>query len=113
MASLLGSQAIIATRYEIDKPAVTQILKLLAYLRFDVLVAGIEIAEMAFESVDFVKRELALAERLDAVHDIEQPSARVRRFISEEKRPRGLRGLRPCPQSGRFARGPSRSPAPR
>jgi hypothetical protein len=86
VASLLGSQAIVTTRYEIDKSAVTQILKLLAYLRFDVLVAGIKIAEMAFERVDLVKGELALAERLDAIHDVEQPSARVRRFIPEEKR---------------------------
>src|SRR5580704_4359393 len=87
MASLLGSQAIITTRHEIDKSAVTQKLKLLANLGFDVLVAGVEIAEMAFERVDLVKGELAFSERLDAIHDVEQPSARVRRFIPEEKRP--------------------------
>jgi hypothetical protein len=45
-AGLLGSQTITTTRYEIDKSAVAQILKLLTYLGFDVLIAGIEIAEM-------------------------------------------------------------------
>jgi hypothetical protein len=60
MASLLGSQAVVTTRNELDKSAVTQILKLLAYLGFDVLVAGIEIAEMPFESVDILQREVTL-----------------------------------------------------
>jgi hypothetical protein len=31
----------------------------LAYLGFDVLIAGIEIAEMPLESIDIVKREVA------------------------------------------------------
>jgi hypothetical protein len=48
----LGSQAIIAARYEIDKSAVTQVLKLLPYLGFDVLVASIKIAKMPFESIE-------------------------------------------------------------
>jgi hypothetical protein len=48
-ASLLGSQAIITTRHEINKSAVAQILKLLTYLGLDVLVAGIEFTEMPFE----------------------------------------------------------------
>ncbi len=61
-ASLLGSQTIITTRHEIDKSAITQKLKLLAYLGFDVLVAGIEIAQMLLESVDLVEREIAFAE---------------------------------------------------
>ena len=68
----LSPQAIITTRYEIDKSAIPQKLKLLAYLGFDVLVAGIEIAEMPFECVDFLKREFPLAERFHALHDIEQ-----------------------------------------
>src|ERR1700722_11927434 len=85
MAGLLGSQAIITTRHEFDKSAVAQILQLLAYLRFDVLVARIEFAEMPLEGVDLVQREVALAERLHAFHDVEQPAARLRRFISEEK----------------------------
>src|SRR5258705_9128884 len=41
---------------------------------------------MSLESVDLVKREVPLAERLDAFHDVEQPAARLRRFVSEEKR---------------------------
>jgi hypothetical protein len=41
---------------------------------------------MPFESVNFVKREVALPERFHAVHDIEQPAARVRRFVSQEQR---------------------------
>ena len=85
-ASLLGSQTIITTRHEIDKSAVAQILQLLTNLGFDVLVAGIEIAEMPLEGVDLVKREVAFAERLHALHDIEQPAARFRRFTSEKKR---------------------------
>jgi len=85
-ASLLGSQTIIPTRDEINKSAIAQILELLAYLGFDVLVAGIEVAEMPFESVDFVEREVALPERLHAVHDIEQPATRVWRFVSQEQR---------------------------
>ena len=83
---LLGSQTIITTRHEIDKSTVAQILKLLTYLGFDVLVAGIEIAEMPLEGVDLVKREVAFPERLHAFHDIEQPAARLRRFIPEEER---------------------------
>jgi hypothetical protein len=42
---------------------------------------------MPLERVDFLKREVPLAERLDAFHDVEQPAARFRRFISEEKCP--------------------------
>ncbi len=41
---------------------------------------------MPLEGVDFVKREVAFAKRLYAFHDIEQPAARLRRFIPEEKR---------------------------
>jgi len=63
-AGLLGSQAIITARYEFDESPVAQKLKLLAYLRLDVLVAGIEVAEMPFEGVDLVQGELALAEGL-------------------------------------------------
>src|ERR1700726_4566086 len=81
----LRSQAIVTTRHEIDKSAVAQILKLLAYLGFDVLVAGIEIAKMPLERVDLVKREVALPQRLDAFHDVEQPAARFRGFASQEK----------------------------
>jgi hypothetical protein len=85
-ADLLGSQAIITTRNEIYKSTIAQKLKLLTYLGFDVLVAGIEIAEMAFEGVDLFNREITLAERLHAFHHIEQPAARLPRFTSEEKR---------------------------
>ena len=58
------SQAIITTRDEIDKSPVAQILKLLTYLGFDILITGIELAEMPLERVDFVEREIAFAERL-------------------------------------------------
>src|ERR1700737_1088444 len=58
-ASLLGSQTIISPRDEINKSAIAQILKLLAYLGFDVLIAGIKIAEMPLEGVDLVQREVA------------------------------------------------------
>jgi hypothetical protein len=67
----LRSQAIITTRHEIDKSTIPQILQLLTYLGFDVLVAGIEIAEMPLEGVDLFKREVAFAEGLHALHDIE------------------------------------------
>src|ERR1700730_11437923 len=86
MAGLLGSQAIITTLDEINKSAITQILKLLTYLGFDVLVAGIELAEVPLESINLVKREVPLAQRLHAFHDVEQPAPSLRRFISEEKR---------------------------
>jgi hypothetical protein len=45
-ACLLGSQKIISSRNEIDESAIAQILKLLTYLGFDVLVAGIEVTEL-------------------------------------------------------------------
>jgi hypothetical protein len=84
-ASLLGSQTVITTRHEINKSAVAQILKLLTYLRLDVQVAGIEIAEMPFESIDLVEREVALPKRFHTFHDVEQPAARFRRFVPEKK----------------------------
>src|SRR5258708_24212040 len=86
MPVLLRSQTIITTRHEIDKSAIAQKLKLLAYLGFDVLVAGIKIAKLPLERVDLVEREVAFAERLHAFHDVEQPATRLRRFTSEEKR---------------------------
>jgi hypothetical protein len=55
------SQAIITTRHEIDKSAVTQILQLLPYFWFDVPVAGIKFSEMPLERVDVLKHEVALA----------------------------------------------------
>ncbi len=39
---------------------------------------------MPFEGVNLVKREVSLAERLHALHDIQQPAARFRRFASEK-----------------------------
>jgi hypothetical protein len=77
-AGLLGSQTIISARNEIDESAVTQKLQLLTYLGFDVLVTGIELAEMPLESIDLVEREVAVAKRLDAFHDVKQPAARIR-----------------------------------
>src|ERR1700680_3966985 len=85
MAGLLGSQAIITTRDELDKSAIAQILELLTYLGFDVLVAGIKTAKMPFESVNLVEGEVTFAERFHTFHDVEQPAARLRRFISKEK----------------------------
>src|SRR5689334_9741893 len=41
---------------------------------------------MSFEGVDFIQREFALAERLDAFQDIDQPATRLKRFVSEKKR---------------------------
>jgi hypothetical protein len=84
MRRLLGSQAITTTGHEIDKSAVPQILQLLTYLGFDVLIAGMEVAEMPLEGIDLVKREVPFAERLYAFHDVEQPAACLRGFISEE-----------------------------
>jgi hypothetical protein len=60
-------------------------LKLLTYLGLDVLVAGVEVTEMPLEGVDLVEREVPLVERLHAFHDIEQPAARLRRFVPEKK----------------------------
>lgn len=45
MQTVSGSQTITAARDEIQKPAVAEILQLLAHLRPDVLIAGIGIAE--------------------------------------------------------------------
>jgi len=42
---------------------------------------------MPFEGVDLVKREVPFPQRLHALHDIEQPAARFRRFASQEERP--------------------------
>jgi hypothetical protein len=61
-ASLLGSQTIASTRNKVDESAIAQILKLLANFWFDVLVVGIEIAEMPLEGIHLIKRELGLAE---------------------------------------------------
>ena len=61
-------------------------MKLLAYLGFDVLIAGIKFAQMPFEGVNLVQREVAFPKRLHALHDVEQPAPRLRRFASEEKR---------------------------
>src|SRR3979409_2489091 len=82
---LLGAHAILAARNEFNVSAITQILKLLTNLGADVLVARVKIDEMTFESIDFVERESALAERLDALHHIEQPAARFQRLVPEEE----------------------------
>ena len=70
-AGLLGSQAIVTTRHEFDESTISQILKLLTYLGFDVLVSGIEIAKVLLKSINFFKSEFALAQRIHAFHDIE------------------------------------------
>jgi hypothetical protein len=80
------AETIIAPRNEIDKSTVAQILQLLANLRPDVLVAGIAIAEMPLEGIDFVKREVALPKRLHAFHDVEQPASRFQRLAPEKER---------------------------
>jgi len=86
MADASSSQTIIAARHEIDKTAIAQILQLLAYLRPDVLVSGIEFAKVPFEAIYLIQRELVLAERFYTLHHIKQPSAGLRRFTSEEER---------------------------
>jgi hypothetical protein len=58
----LGSQAIITTRDEFEKPAITQVLKLLPNFWSNVLVPRMKLAEMPFESVDIVKRKISFAE---------------------------------------------------
>ena len=70
-----------AARHELDKSTVAQILKLLAYLGLDVLIAGIEVAKMPLESIDLFKGEITFAERLHAFHHVEQPAAGLRRFV--------------------------------
>jgi hypothetical protein len=67
---LSGSQAILAAGDEFNKSAVAQVLKLLAHLGSDVLIAGIEVAKMPFESIDLLKGEITLAERLHTFHDV-------------------------------------------
>src|SRR5438876_11234560 len=66
----LGSQAILAARDEFNKSAITQVLKLLTYLGFDVLIAGIKVAKIPFESIDLLKGKITLAERLHTFHDV-------------------------------------------
>jgi hypothetical protein len=66
-------------------------LQLLPNLGSYVLVARIEIAKMPLESVDLIKREVAFAERLHAIHNIKEPAARLRRLIPEEERSLPLR----------------------
>src|SRR5438067_1755762 len=77
---LLGSQTVVSSRDELDKSPVTQILKLLSYLRLDVLVSGIEITQLPLESIHLVQREVAFPKGLHAFHYVEQPAARLRRF---------------------------------
>jgi len=71
-----SAKAVVAARNELDVPAIAEILKLLADFGSDVLIARIETAQMALERVDFVESEVSLAERLNALHHIEQPAAR-------------------------------------
>jgi len=72
---------------EINKSAVAQILKLLTYLRLDVLIARIEIAKMPLEGIDLVEGEITLTERLHAFHHVKQPAPCFRRLASEKQRP--------------------------
>ena len=47
-----------ATRDEFNISAIAQILKLLSNLRTDILIARIKVAEVPFEGVDLIKREI-------------------------------------------------------
>ena len=85
-ASLLGSQTIITTRHEFQKSLVTQVLELLANLWPHILVTRVKFAEVPLESVNFIEREFAPAQRLHAFHDVEQPAACFKRFVSQEQR---------------------------
>src|SRR5579872_206852 len=80
------SQPIITTRYEFDESTVTQILKLLTYLGFDVLVSGIEIAKVSLKTINFFKCEFPLTQRLHTFHYVKQPTARFQRLASKEER---------------------------
>ena len=78
-------QSVIASSQELDKPTIAQELKLLANLRPDVLVARIQIAKMPFKGIDFFKGKVALAQRFDAFHHVEQPTPRLQRLIAEKE----------------------------
>jgi hypothetical protein len=75
-------EAISTARDEFNVISIAQELKLLANLRPDILIAGIETAEMLFESVHFIEGELEFAENLNALHDLQEPAARFRRFVA-------------------------------
>src|SRR5690242_9391085 len=83
----LRSQAIPAARDKFDESAITQILKLLSYFWFDVLVARVEITKVSLKGVDFVEREIGLTQRLHAFHYVKQPAACLQGLAPEEKRP--------------------------
>src|SRR5688572_15450280 len=78
---LLRAQTIVASRDELYKSSITQILKLLPYLRLDVLIAGIELTELPLESIYLIQREFALSERFDTFHHIEQPTTCLQRLV--------------------------------
>ena len=49
------------------------------------MIARIEIAKMPLEGIDLVEREIALAQRLYAFHDVKKPAARLQRFVPEKQ----------------------------
>jgi hypothetical protein len=61
-------------------------LKLLSYLRFDVVIAWVKLGKHRFKCVNLLDFEFSLTENVNAFHHFDQPSARFGRLSAKKKR---------------------------
>ena len=73
-------------RGEVEISVIAEDLKLLTNFLFYVPVVRVELTQLWFKSVNIVQIEFAFANRLDAVHDFDEPASRFSAFIPKEKR---------------------------
>src|SRR5581483_11006945 len=66
---------------------VSEILKLLADFWSGVLIARVEATQMLVEGVNIIDFEFSLADGFDALHDFDQPAARLQGLRTQEQRP--------------------------
>ncbi|MDB5486276.1 MAG: hypothetical protein JWR29_2180 [Tardiphaga sp.] len=83
--SRILATSITSTTEELNIPSIAQILKLLSYLRPNILVARMQFSQMPIEIINLFERKFALSQSLDAFHDVEQPSASRLCFFAKKQ----------------------------
>src|SRR5437879_1030845 len=76
-----------STRNEIEITLVPQHLKLLSNLWPDIVVVGIEPAQLVLKCIDVIDLKFLFPDRLDALHNLDEPASCFDIFVSKKESP--------------------------
>src|SRR5580704_6701318 len=83
--SIVRSQTIIAARYEIQIPAISEKLQLLANLWLYVSVVRVELTQAVLKCVDIVDLKLMFTDGFHTLHHFYKPTSRFLSFVTQKQ----------------------------